>query len=81
MGAKARAATLYSVAPALGADHEAVIRFSGEAPRWRAHSQSGVANLTMEDHGLPPPRIVIGGPSYQCCGCRNLYVCARCCKS
>jgi hypothetical protein len=30
MGAKTRAATLYSVAPALGADHEAVIRFSGE---------------------------------------------------
>src|SRR5260221_7349226 len=36
--AKHRAATLYSVGPFRGPDHEAVIGFSSEAPRRRAHS-------------------------------------------
>ena len=33
-----RAATLYSVGPVWGPDHEAAMRFSSEAPRRRAHS-------------------------------------------
>jgi hypothetical protein len=35
-----RAATLYSVGP-WGPDHEAAIRFGGEAARGRAHSNDG----------------------------------------
>ena len=45
--------------PRRGPDHEAVIRFGGEAPRRRAHSHLGMT--TMQLLGLPPPRIVIGG--------------------
>lgn len=41
-----------------GPDHEAVIRFGGEAPRRRAHSHDGME--TMQLRGLPSPRIVIG---------------------
>ncbi len=42
LGAITRAATLYSVGPVRGPDHEAVIRFEGEAPSWWAHSADGV---------------------------------------
>ena len=38
-------------------DHEAAIRFSGEAPRWRAHS--GLGFEAMAVFGSPPPRIMI----------------------
>ena len=44
-GAKDRAATLYSVGPTREPDHEAAIRFGGEAPRRRAHS-----NERFNDH-------------------------------
>src|SRR4051812_22152100 len=50
-----RAATLYSVGPAWGPDHEAAMRFSSEAPRHRA-SAAGcrncirVGNLRRGDH-------------------------------
>jgi hypothetical protein len=60
MGAQSRAATLYSVGSALDPDHEAAIRFDGEAPRRRAHSNDG--STTMFRLGSPPPRIVISGP-------------------
>ncbi len=43
--AKLRVASLYSVGPILGPDHEAIIRFGGEAPRRRAHS-----NERFDDH-------------------------------
>ena len=46
-GAKDRAATLYSVGPTREPDHEAAIRFGGEAPRRRAHS-----NERLNDHVL-----------------------------
>ena len=39
MGAQSRAATLYAVGSASDPDHEAAIRFDGEAPRRRAHSR------------------------------------------
>src|SRR3954468_10320823 len=42
-----RAATLYSVGPAWGPDHEAAMRFSSEAPRQRAHSHHGVTSQAM----------------------------------
>jgi hypothetical protein len=45
--AKARAAPLYSVGPLPGPDHEAIIRFGGEAPRRQAHS-----NERFDDHVL-----------------------------
>jgi hypothetical protein len=61
LGAKQRAATLYSVGSVLDPDHEAVIRFDGEAPRQRAHSADGI--VAMELFGPPPPRFVIGGSS------------------
>jgi hypothetical protein len=38
-------------------DHEAAIRFSGEAPRWRAHSALGFEAMTV--FGSPPPWIMI----------------------
>jgi len=41
-------------------DHEATIRFSGEAPRRRAHSRYGFN--AMAAFGSPPPRIMISGP-------------------
>ena len=56
---KHRAATLYSVGSVLDPDHEAVIRFDGEAPRRRAHSADGIE--AMELFGSPPPRLVIDG--------------------
>jgi hypothetical protein len=59
MGAKSRAATLYSVGSTSDPDHEAAIRFDGEAPRRRAHSNDG--STTMFRLGSPPPRIVISG--------------------
>jgi hypothetical protein len=37
-----RAATLYSVGSSQDPNHEADIRFGGEAPKWRAHSPYGV---------------------------------------
>jgi hypothetical protein len=61
LGAKHRAATLYSVGSVLDPDHEAVIRFDGEAPRRRAHSADGIE--AMELFGSPPPRLVIDGQS------------------
>src|ERR1700692_3670280 len=59
VGRDARAATLYSVGSLSDPDHEAAIRFSGEAPRWRAHSRLGFEAMTV--FGSPPPRIMIGG--------------------
>jgi hypothetical protein len=41
----------------LDPDHEAAIRFDGEAPGRRAHSSIGIA--TMAHRVSPPPRIVI----------------------
>ena len=38
-------------------DHEATIRFCGEAPRRRAHSGLGFEAMTV--FGSPPPRIMI----------------------
>jgi hypothetical protein len=61
LGAKHRAATLYSVGSALDPDHEAVIGFDGEAPRRRAHSADGIE--AMELFGPPPPRFIIDGLS------------------
>ena len=61
LGAKHRAATLYAVGSARDPDHEAVIRFSGEAPRRRAHSADGIE--AMELFGSPPLRLVIDGLS------------------
>ena len=43
----------------LDPDHEAAIRFKGEAPGRRAHSVGGLA--TMAHLVTPPPRIVING--------------------
>src|SRR5690349_15057546 len=43
----------------LDPDHEAAIRFKGEAPGRRAHSVGGLA--TMAHLVTPPPRIVISG--------------------
>src|ERR1700737_1699351 len=59
--ARYRATTLYSVGSSWDLDHEAVIRFSGEAPGRRAHSHHGIE--TMQIRGSSPPRIVIGGRS------------------
>ena len=56
---KNRAATLYSVRSAWDPDHEADIRFIGEAPRRWAHSPCGISAKGVVV--LPPPRIVIGG--------------------
>jgi len=39
-------------------DHEAAIRFKGEAPRRRAHSSLGIEAMAFLVS--PPPRIVIG---------------------
>src|SRR4029453_5187881 len=47
LGAKHRAATLYAVGSARDPDHEAVIRFSGEAPRRRAHSADGIEAMEL----------------------------------
>ena len=57
MAREPRAATLYSVGPAWGPDHEATIRFSGKAPGQRAHSSDGIK--AMAHLVSPPPRIVI----------------------
>ena len=48
--AKARAATLYSVGSAWDPDHEAAIRFEGEAPGRRAHSVGGVEATAISGH-------------------------------
>jgi len=57
LGTKNRAATSYSVRSTLNPDHEAAIRFKGEAPRRRAHSSCGIE--TMVFLVSPSPRIVI----------------------
>ena len=57
VGRVSRAATLYSVGSMSDPDHEAAIRFSGEAPRWRAHSGLGFEAMTV--FGSPPSRIMI----------------------
>src|SRR5262252_2300073 len=57
VGRVSRAATLYSVGSMSDPDHEAAIRFSGEAPRWRAHS--GLGFEAMAVFGPPPHRIMI----------------------
>jgi hypothetical protein len=41
----------------LDPDHEAAIRFGGEAPKRRAHSPDGIEARFL--FGSPPPRIVI----------------------
>jgi hypothetical protein len=56
-----RATTLYSVESTWTRDHEAIIRFYGEAPRRRAHSRYGIKAMAV--FGSPPPRIVIGSLS------------------
>ncbi len=61
MAREPRAATLYSVGPAWGPDHEAAIRFSGKAPGQRAHSSDGIK--AMAHLVSPPPRIVINSLS------------------
>ena len=61
MAREARAATLYSVGPVEGPDHEATIRFGGKAPGRRAHSSDGIR--AMGGIVSPPPRIVPGGLS------------------
>jgi hypothetical protein len=61
VGRDARAATLYSVGSMRDPDHEATIRFSGEAPRRRAHSGHGFKAMAV--FGSPPPRIMISGLS------------------
>lgn len=48
--------------------HDACMRIGGEAPGWRAHSQSRLK--AMGRRGSPPPRIVFDGPSAQADGCR-----------
>src|SRR6516164_2975102 len=57
VGRVSRAATLYSVGSMSDPDHEAAIRFSFEAPRWRAHSALGFEAMAV--FGSPPPRIMI----------------------
>jgi hypothetical protein len=57
VGRVSRAATLYSVGSMSDPDHEAAIRFSGEAPRWRAHSGLGFEAMAVFES--PPPRIMI----------------------
>ena len=57
-GARHRAATLYPVGPAWDPDHEAAMRFGGEAPGRRAHSHLGME--AMQLRGSPPPRTVVG---------------------
>lgn len=69
MARKLCAATLYSVGPAWGPDHEAIIRFGGKAPGQRAHSSDGIK--AMAHLVSPPPRIVIGGLSQSATSCRN----------
>src|SRR6516164_7147382 len=61
VGRVSRAATLYSVGSMSDPDHEAAIRFSGEAPRWRAHSGLGSSHdcvrvTTTPDHDQRPLR-------------------------
>jgi hypothetical protein len=65
---------LYSVGSVLDPDHEAVIRFDGEAPRRRAHSADGIE--AMELFGSPPPRLVIDGQSRKRDWAPKLCVCA-----
>jgi hypothetical protein len=48
----------------LDPDHEAAIRFDGEAPRRRAHSPDGIEARFL--FGSPPPRIIIDGLSRKC---------------
>ena len=69
MGAQSRAATLYSVGSASDPDHEAAIRFDGEAPTQRAHSNDG--STAMFRLGSPPPRIIISDPHAWRAGRRN----------
>ena len=57
VGRVSRAATLYSVGSMSDPDHEAAIRFSGEAPRRRAHSGLGFEAMAVFES--PPPRIMI----------------------
>src|SRR4051794_1554186 len=71
MGAQSRAATLYSVGSTSDPDHEAAIRFDGEAPRQRAHSNDGAT--TMFRLGSPPPRIGVSGPARVRDGAPKLY--------
>jgi hypothetical protein len=59
LGRDARAATLYSVGSMRDPDHEATIRFCGEAPRRRVHSGHGFKAMAV--FGSPPPRIMISG--------------------
>jgi hypothetical protein len=60
LGRNTRAATSYLVGSKRDPDHEATIRFSGEAPRRRAHSRYGFNAMAV--FGSPPPRIMISGP-------------------
>ena len=56
VGREHRAATLYAVGSARDPDHEAAMRFGGEAPRRRAHSVHGMQAKVLI--GSPPPQIV-----------------------
>lgn len=71
-GREARAATLYLVESVWDPDHEAVIRFGGEAPRRRAHSRYAIEAMAV--FGSPPPRIGIGSWSPTCDGTANRAV-------
>jgi len=57
-GREYRTATLYSVRSTEDLNHEAAIRFKGEAPRRRAHSSLGIEAMAFLVS--PPPRIEIG---------------------
>ena len=61
IGREHRAATLYSDGSIEDPDHEAAMRFGGEAPGRRAHSGNGIEAMVLL--GSPPPRIVNSSPS------------------
>lgn len=61
--------------PYRGPDHEAVIRFCGQAPKRRVHSPSGIAAIAV--CGLPPPRIIIGNCASKRSQRRTLFVLSR----
>ncbi len=60
---------------AWGPDHEATIRFSGKAPRQRAHSSDGIK--AMAHLVSPPPRIVINSLSRMPAWCMDWAVVLR----
>ena len=49
--------------PSRGSDHDAAMRIGGEAPGGGSILERGMQ--AMAERGSPPPRIVIGGSSYE----------------